>query len=303
MFELLQRLMLIMMAADAGGEGGGSTPPATPPADAGATDHTPPAGQEGGDQKPPAADPPKDAPPKPQPPKFSSQLSPTKRDSEDYQKLVYKHQTLDELADDYVALNKRLERSMELPGKDAKPEEVKAFLQKLGVPEDEAGYKLDTTLVEKNPLYKDMENEMRKQFYRAGLTQRQAQGMWSLLSEGFKEATTYMDKQKEQQAQTFDARLAATLDKTYTVKSERDAAMTETATLFKQHLQRTGLGQLYKDSGLIYNPQFVMAMAAEEKARSGGSFVKGNPNGKQDDSYGAFGSNYSKDFIKGAGRK
>lgn len=296
---VLQRLMLIMMAADAGGDGGSPTP-AAPPADAGSGSQTPPEGQDAGGQKPPAAEPPKDAP---QLPKFSSQLSPAKRDSEEYQKYIYKHGDLNELADDYVALNKRLERSLELPGKDAKPEEVKAFLQKLGVPEDEKGYKLDTSLVEKNPLYKDMETEMRKQFYRSGLTQRQAQGMWSLLSEGFKEATTYMDKQKQQQAQTFDARLAATLDKTYPVKSERDAAMTETAALFKQHLQRTGLGQLYKDSGLIYNPQFVMAMAAEEKSRSGGSFVQGNPGGKQEESYGAFGSSYSKDFIKETGRK
>ena len=90
-----------------------------------------------------------------------------------------------------------------------------------------------------------------------------------------------MEQQKAQQAQTFDARLAATLDKTYTVKSERDSAMKETANLFKQHIQRTGLGKLYKDSGLIYNPDFVMAMAAEEKARSGNSFVQGQPGGSR----------------------
>jgi len=75
--------------------------------------------------------------------------------------------------------------------------------------------------------------------------------------------------------------------------------MNETANLFKQHIQRTGLGKLYKDSGLIYNPDFVMAMAAEEKARSGNSFVQGQPGGKQDESIGAFGTGYHKYADKG----
>lgn len=301
MFDFLfRRMMLIMMAPDGGDAGSGATPPAdtsTPPAGTPPADTTKPAGQDT-----PPANPPTDQPPKPALPKYSSQLSPAKRESDEYQKYLYKHGDLNELADDYVALNKRMEKSLELPGKDAKPEEVKAFLQKLGVPEDPGAYKLENSLSETNPLYKDMEKNMREQFYRAGLTNRQAQNMWSLLTEGYKQAQTYMEQQKAQQAQTFDARLAATLDKTYTVKSERDSAMNETANLFKQHIQRTGLGKLYKDSGLIYNPDFVMAMAAEEKARSGNSFVQGQPGGKQDESIGAFGTGYHKSFKDQVGR-
>ena len=37
-------------------------------------------------------------------PKYSSQMDPKKRESEDYKKYLYKHKSLNEVADDHVAL-------------------------------------------------------------------------------------------------------------------------------------------------------------------------------------------------------
>lgn len=301
MFDFLERIMMFMMAPDGGDAGSGATTPqdtSTPPADATPADTAKPAGQDT-----PPANPPADQQAKPALPKYSSQLSPTKRESEEYQKYLYKHAGLDELADDYVSLSKRLEKAIEVPGKDAKPEDIKAFLGKLGVPEKADDYDLEIKGLEEGQAPEALKKTMREQFMKAGLTKAQAKGVWQGFVQNYINGRAYMEQQRSQQAQTFDARLAATLDKTYTAKSERDAAMKETATLFKQHIQRTGLGQVYKQTGLLYNTDFVLKMAAEEKARSGSSFVQGQPGGKQEPSYGTFGSGYSPEFIREMGKK
>ena len=66
---------------------------------------------------------------KPELPKYAFPTLPwEKRESEDYQKYVYKHQKLDDIADNYVELSKKLERSLQVPGKDADEKDIKAFL-------------------------------------------------------------------------------------------------------------------------------------------------------------------------------
>lgn len=306
MNEILRRLMMIMMAPDGGADGGGTPSPEGNPAPAGDTTPagptgTPPSGTEGSEGAP-AGDAKPNEGTKPELPKYASQLSPEKRESEDYQKYVYKHQKLDDIADNYVELSKKLERSLQVPGKDADEKDIKAFLGKLGVPEKAEEYDLEVKGIDPDALPKDMADRFRKDFHDAGLTKTQAQKMYHVLARNYLQGMAAIQNQQKQAAQTFDARLAATLDKTYEVKSERDDAMKESATLFKQHMQRTGLGKLYKDSGLIYNTDFVLKIAAEEKARGGKTLVHGTPNGKGEDSKGEFGTNYSDEFQKAYGK-
>lgn len=289
----INRLFTLMYLMDADPGGAAGTPPAADPA--------PEPNSTEPDPSPASTEPQEgiDTPPQePDIPKFASQLNPKKRESEDYKKYLYKHQKLDDIADDYVALNKRMEKAIEIPGKDAKPEDIKAFMQKLGVPEKESDYELN---LGKNPSKEisKLADEMRKDYMRAGMTKQQAKVMWGSMlkniQEGQNQLKAIVDHQ-QQQAQTFDARLAAKLETSYPVKAERDGAMQETVNLFKQHISRTGLGKVYKDSGLIYNPDFVMAIAKDEKSRSGSGFVEGRPGVQGEKPMGAFGNNYHESF-------
>lgn len=296
MNNILKFMGLILMAPDTNGGDNPPAPPAEPPA-------APP-----GDPAPPTppAEPPIDprtTDPEDLPPKYHSQLSPAKRESDDYKKYVYKNKGLDDLADDYISMAKRLEGALELPKKGATQEDMKNFLVKLGVPESADKYQLNNKLAEKNPLYKDVESQMKEFFWKTGLTQRQAQTMWNKMSEGWEEATTMIAKEREAEAKSFDERLNAELAKKYESKTDLEAATAETETLFKQHLTRTGLGDLYKSSGLLYNTRFVLAMAAEEKARSGNTLVQGDGGPKKTEGQGMFGNNYSDDFAKMYGKK
>ncbi len=312
MNELMMRLRLLAMLAPDGGDGGGdgssgepapaggdSTPPA--PGDPAPGNPTPPAagGDKGttdiGDLAGKANETPL--------PKWSSQLPPEKRESEAYRKHLYGHQSLEELSDAYVSLAEKQGRSLELPGKDATPDQIKAFLGKLGLPEDEAGYDLPNRHNDQSAIYKELENGMRKQFYRNGLTKRQATAMWEMIADGYSQSGQYIEAIRANKVQTFDARLGAALKDTYPVQAERDNAARETMTLFAQHVQRTGLGKAYKDSGLLYDPSFVMAIAQDEKARGGSPIVQGGSGPAKAENHGAFGVNYSKDFLDAYGKK
>jgi len=92
--------------------------------------------------------------------------------------------------------------------------------------------------------------------------------------------------------------MEAMFEKSHPVKADRDGAMKETISLLTQHINRTGLGKVYKDAGLLYNPDFVVAIAKDEKARSGSSYVTGKGVLPEEKSMGTFGGDYHSDFKK-----
>jgi len=293
MFDLLK---LLFFAEDGGADGGGSpdTTPATvdTPTDQSAENDTPdPDGADQLDGKDKADDAQLDLP------KYSSQLDPKKRESEEYKKYLYKHKSLNDVADDNVALNKRLEKAIEIPGKDASPEEVKAFFTKLGVPEDESGYELPDNGLDKE-IANPIADQMRKEFIKAGMTKTQARTIWNYFSKNMVTGQKMMEGQRDKMAQTFDARLAKRLEEAYPVKAERDGAMKEAVNLVQKHIGRTGLGKLYKESGLLYNTEFILAISKDEKQRSGSAIVEGctirNSRNMQEDDMGVL-----DDLLKG----
>lgn len=223
---------------------------------------------------------------------YLDSIDPEKRKSKDYQ-VLNDFETPEALADAYVRMSKR--NVLELPGKDAKPEAVKAFLQKLGVPESADAYELPDNGVDPK-ISGPLADQMRKEFMKAGMTKRQGETMWKMFTKEISLGNDRINAARENHKQTFDARLAAKLEKAYPVKAEREGAMSEAVNLFKQHMSRTGLGKIYKDTGLIYNPDFIMAIANDEKSK-GSTFVQGKTsNQKGNTNTGKFDGNYSKDF-------
>lgn len=231
-------------------------------------------------------------------PKWFSQLSPDRRENEEYVKLLGDKPKTNDLADAYVELSKRMDNAIEIPGKDASAEDVKKFFTKMGVPESEDGYKLSDVGFPKE-MSDALEKQMRSEFMRAGLTHKQADAMWKMLGKSYYTSQQLLADNTQKKAQTFDARLTAQLKDAYPVKAERDRAATETINLFKQHMNRTGLGKVYKENGLIYDADFVMKIANDERSRSG-SMVNGQTSRKQPASGGVFGD-YSPEFQKEAG--
>lgn len=300
----MHKLMIMLMFAPEGGEGGGggtpspapSPAPAPAPAAPGTPGSTEPAK---GPELPKPADPKNEGPadpPKPELPKYFTQFEHGKRESDEYRDLIGKHKSLTDLADDYIATNNRLSKAIEIPGKDATPEQVNAFFKRLGVPDNPEDY--DTPDNGLSPdMAKGLSETMRREFKRNGMTKTQAKGMWNMITKNYAAGVASIEQMKANQAKTFDARMATQLQDTYPVKADRDNAMQEAATMFKQHMQRTGLGKVYKDAGLIYDPSFVMAIARDEKSRSGNSLITGKTGTPESEGIGAFGNGYSREFI------
>lgn len=207
-------------------------------------------------------------------PKFSSQIEPTKRDSEDYKKYVYKHKTITELGDDYVAVNKRMEKAVEIPGESATEEQVRAFYDKMGVPKDFKEYELDTKGLPEAEG-KQLESMFRENALKSGLTKMQAKKQWTLISGIIKAGSDGQKAQVEAQKQTFPARLAAALEKEYPEKTARDEAATESVNLYNAFAERTGLSKALEAKGLHLDPAIVLAIAKDERDKGPGGLVSG----------------------------
>jgi hypothetical protein len=103
------------------------------------------------------------------------------------------------LAKNYVETKKLVGNSVQIPGKDAKPEQIAAFREKLGVPKDVSGYaevKL-ATIEGLPPVSEEMINSFAKPaFVKIGLTPQQAQETLNLFGE-------YMARQKRDAADVY----------------------------------------------------------------------------------------------------
>jgi hypothetical protein len=77
-------------------------------------------------------------------------------------------------------LTKRLENAVFMPGKDAKPEEVNAFYQKIGRPENQDGYKITkpADLPEGIAYDPAIETEFKKFAFEKGLSAAQAESLY-----------------------------------------------------------------------------------------------------------------------------
>jgi hypothetical protein len=91
--------------------------------------------------------------------------------------------TENDLGKSYLELEKRLGASVVLPGKNAKPEDVEAFYEKLGRPKSPDGYELDPVFLPDNVSQTDPGNkEFRKIAHEIGLSKVQAKALnkWSV---------------------------------------------------------------------------------------------------------------------------
>lgn len=149
MFDFLSRRFYVPETGE-----GGEAPPAPAPAQ----DHDPP--------QPPAQEAPPAAPQQPAGrPKLYDQLPKGRAIKESF----HKYDTLDKLVAYAEEAEEKLGRAVVKPGKDAKPEEIKAFLASWGIPETPAGYELKADGMPPQVLEK-----LAKDYHKAGFSKTQA---------------------------------------------------------------------------------------------------------------------------------
>lgn len=262
------------------GDGGGAPPSPAPEAPATAAAPTP--GQ-------------------PSRPKWMDQLPKGRQVPETW----YTHDTLDKLVGHAEALEKkaaeaeaRLGRSVVFPTKDSSPEEVRAFLAKLDIPEAPDGYALDpATLKAKDG------DQLAKMFsavaHKAGMTKAQAQQMFGFLA-GLGEMGS---KAQEEAAKTRGEAFKAELLKA----SDGDEAKAKaTLRLFESFAAKRIADpetlKALQATGMLQNARFVQAIAKVEELFADPAFIEGRGNNKPAPA-GLFGSDYSDTWRQQYGKR
>jgi hypothetical protein len=181
--------------------------------------------------------------------------------------LGLKGKQLGEVFDDYFASKGRLENAIVFPEKDAKPEEVDAFLAKMGIPKSAEEYGLDPKKMAGPETDGDKANAAKAlaEFFRsAGLTRGQGARMFDKFCGIVKSAHETEAARKKALADSFEDRL------------RKDAGGVKEADETKEYFKRAmvalgdkGLVQELGQSGMLYSTAFVRGLASIWKSANG----------------------------------
>jgi hypothetical protein len=240
---------MLLFAPETGGTGGGG-PPAPP---------------SGG---PPPADPGGESPPEEISDEWkgwwAGQLNKETREKHKDGLLGLKGKQLGEVFDDFFSNRTKLENAVVFPGKDAKPEEIEAFLKRMDIPKAADEYGLDPKLIpspDKDEVKAGAAKELADFFKSIGLTKNQANKMYERYTSIVKNATEAQAAHQKALVDTFEERLSKDITD--------EKARTETKEYFKRALIALGDKQLVQElnqSGLLYSTVFVRGIADIWKA-------------------------------------
>ncbi|MDR2095877.1 MAG: hypothetical protein LBP76_10235 [Treponema sp.] len=251
------KLITVFFGPDTGGEGGGTPPPEPPPGSQtapAAPGATPPGAGEG--------------PPEEVPDEWkgwwAGQLSKETREKHKDNLMGLKGKQLGEVFDDFFDNRAKLQNAVVFPGKDAKPEEIEAFLKRMDIPKTAGEYGLDPKLIpgqDKDEAKAEAAKEMADFFKSIGLTKGQAAKIYGQYAGIIKSVSEAGPARRQALADTFEERL---------LKDTGDEkAATETKEYFKRALIALGDKQLVQElnqSGVLYSTAFVRGLADIWKA-------------------------------------
>jgi len=175
-----------------------------------------------------------------------------------------KGKQLGEVFDELFTNRKSLQNAVIFPGKDAKPEEIDAFLKRMDIPKTSEEYGIDPKQIP-DPVADEDKTTAAKglaDFFRSiGLTKNQAKQMYGQYIEIIKNVSEAETARQKNLADTFDERLLKDIG------DEKNA--TETKEYFKRALIALGDKQLVQQlsqSGMLYSTAFVRGLADIWKA-------------------------------------
>lgn len=242
--------------------------------------------------------------PEPKEPPFFEQFTREFRQSPEAKRL-YGYAKPEQLAKALLETQAKLERALPVPaGENPDPAEVKVFREKLGIPDDDAGYEFDASDVEGVP--EQAIGSLRKLFHDAELTKSQAKTL----------AKAIFGSQKAARAAAAEAEAKRKTDGVAAAKKRSEAYKAKLLELAGGEENVGGVEELYKatmakrfankdlllrmaESGLIDDPAFVENVVAMAKLLRDDEFIAGETGGKgaKAAASGAFGSAYSADWI------
>lgn len=231
-------------------------------------------------------------------PKYLDQVSPAKRDSEDY-KALYKYAKLEDLADAMIntsreneSLKKQSERTITIP-EATDIEGAKAFYKKLGVPEKAEDYKLSVLGELKTDGDKMVADMIRKSSFEAKLTEKQAEHIGAMMVsiarmgvENLKNAADLKRKNAESDLIASYDDISADVDKKAAAEKDRAA--------YNALIEEAGLKELFDNNGISYTPKAVRALATYARKHSGTALPPDVSKGKDVNKSKRY--NYSEEF-------
>lgn len=173
-------------------------------------------------------------------PAWTSQLPEELRGNADVMKQLGKFNKIGDLAKSYSELESKIGNSIVRPGKDASPEDVNAFYQKLGKPETADKYTIDD---ENAGAYKELA-------YKNNLTDEQAKGMYQALRDLGEKAMAQNKEQLMMKAKATEDALKKEYGNDYQTKLE----------LCRRGVVAyggPGLGKKLQDTGLLFDEDVV----------------------------------------------
>ena len=256
--------LYFLLAPDTGGDGGSSGDDGSSGDEGGQGDP----GDQSGDSS--QSSDPGDGTPK-ELAKFASQLSPDIR--EKYEKELstdYKDKHLNDVWGELMEAKGKLSRSIVVPDpENPDQEELKAFMDKMGIPSSPDGYELKA-----DGVGKEIVDGFKAEALKMGLTKSQAQKVLDKVVAFSKNGIEKRAEALKNAEQTFPARLTKELGD----EKSAEAAVN----LGKKFLIRLGnkdVIQAIADSGLLYNTKFMTKIADFEKALGDQKFVDGKGSG------------------------
>lgn len=210
---------------------------------------------------------------------FISQTSQEFREKYKDQLLQMRGKSLTDTMEELLTTRDTLSRAIIPPSKDAKPEEIKAFLKKMDIPEKPEEYGFDKKLFGEADKDGAFTASLAKDMHTQGFTKKQGKWAAEKLSAIIKAGNEHTENVKKEAALSFDTRLVDAL-------GEEKAKNTREH--FKRYLVSMSGGkesgkafiQKLAETGLLYDTDFVTRAAEYHRATTTEApYVDGNRGG------------------------
>ena len=161
----------------------------------------------------------------------------------------------------YKDLKEKDKSALHIPTAESKPEDIKAFFTKIGMPDDPAKYDCMHFDDMADVIYEPTSQNFREAAFACGLTKGQATRMWANMAATIQGFVNVANSKTEELKKSYDARYSSLLEKEIPDETRRSAKIAEEKNSAKAFGEAAGLTAFFEASGLSYNPEFTHKLA------------------------------------------
>jgi hypothetical protein len=204
---------------------------------------------------------------------------------------------IDDLAADWKKLSDGSKNSIKVPNKDASPEEVRTFLDTLGVPESADKYELEQKNLS-NDQYTEIKDVFMKEAFNSALSTGQAKNMWNMVNGHFTAQNEMLKEMNNNVKETFEARFDKELESQSNDPAARKEMAEEYANSYKDLIMKNPDCAVFKEFGLNFNPKVIIALAKLSNASGSDKFNSGTTKFNSSSNSSPFGDQFNKTYGK-----